>query len=303
MRALLRSGELDLPQPGGGRTPERHARLAEIGRRDLSTARLVEGHADAVAILCESGRRPKENSLYAVWASDVPGETGLSIEQREGYLRLFGKKMFCSGAGLVDRALVTSGGPDALLLDLDLRAPPDLLRIDLTEWRSEAFRETQTATIYLDGLGMPKCDVVSTRDWYLERPGFWHGACGPAACWAGGAMGLVDYAVKKTNSKPHARAHLGAMLAASWALNSYLQSAGEQIDEQPTDATAARIRALIVRHRIEQTCSEILTRFGRALGPRPLIYDADIGMHHRELEIYIRQCHGEVDLEGIGEPG
>ena len=35
-------------------------------------------------------------------------------------------------------------------------------------------------------------DMVASDDWYLERAGFWHGAGGVAACWAGCAAGLVE---------------------------------------------------------------------------------------------------------------
>ena len=35
---------------------------------------------------------------------------------------------------------------------------------------------------------------MGTPGWYVERNGFWHGAVGPAACWAGRAAGLVDAA-------------------------------------------------------------------------------------------------------------
>ena len=57
----VRSGRLDLPLPGSGRTRERWAVLADLAEEDLSLARLAEGHTDAIAILAELGvgrRRP-----------------------------------------------------------------------------------------------------------------------------------------------------------------------------------------------------------------------------------------------------
>ena len=51
--AAAESGRLDLPLPGGGRTRQRWAVLAELAEEDLSLARLAEGHADALAILAE----------------------------------------------------------------------------------------------------------------------------------------------------------------------------------------------------------------------------------------------------------
>jgi hypothetical protein len=53
---LAQSGELDLPTPGHGHTPTRWAALAALGRRDLTLARLAEGHVDTLAILAEAGR-------------------------------------------------------------------------------------------------------------------------------------------------------------------------------------------------------------------------------------------------------
>ena len=51
----VESGRLNLPRPGGGRTRERWAALADLAEEDLSLARLAEGHADALAILAELG--------------------------------------------------------------------------------------------------------------------------------------------------------------------------------------------------------------------------------------------------------
>ena len=47
LRRMLRAGELDLPLPGAGQTARRWAALAGWGGRDLSLARLAEGHVDA----------------------------------------------------------------------------------------------------------------------------------------------------------------------------------------------------------------------------------------------------------------
>jgi len=54
----VRSGRLDLPLPGSGRTRERWAVLAGLAEEDLCLARLSEGHSDALAILAEPGSGP-----------------------------------------------------------------------------------------------------------------------------------------------------------------------------------------------------------------------------------------------------
>src|ERR1700684_1199682 len=58
-----------LPKPGSGRTPARFAALADWATRDLSLARLVEGHVDALAILEEAGGKADSGVVYGVWAA------------------------------------------------------------------------------------------------------------------------------------------------------------------------------------------------------------------------------------------
>ena len=56
-----------------------------------------------------------------------------------------------------------------------------------------------------------EADIIGGPGWYLDRPGFWHGACGPAACWASGAIELVDFAMRQKREDAHTLAHLGAI--------------------------------------------------------------------------------------------
>ena len=61
-----------VPKPGSGNTPARFAALANWATRDLSLARLVEGHVDALAILEEAGCEPDSEATYGVWAARQP---------------------------------------------------------------------------------------------------------------------------------------------------------------------------------------------------------------------------------------
>jgi hypothetical protein len=295
LRKLLEDRKLDLPFPGSGKTDLRHRELAEIARNDLQIGRLAEAHTDALAILHEAGRHPQPRALYGVWASE--GKQRLKIAD----MALCGQKAFCTGAGLVDCALVTVSEPERRLLEIDLRMHRDHICFDSSRWVSDAFAETATATALLRDYPISETDFIGAPGWYLERPGFWHGACGPAACWAGGALRLVDYArehIRATN--PHALAHLGALAANAWQLDVLLRCAGEEIDLAPENSQTARTRALCLRHLVEQACTDTMLRFGRVFGPRPLAFDAEISRLNQELSLYIRQSHAEVDLEDLG---
>lgn len=286
------------PLPGKGATPARHLRLMQVGREDLSLARLAEAHWDALSILAEAGRPPVDGALYGVWASEIPGRA-LTLQQTSHRLLVSGTKQFCSGVDLVDRALVTVGTPAPLLLDLDLRQGTHYVETSTDTWKTDAFRSTHTGTISFNAFPAALNAILGPPGWYTSRPGFWHGACGPAACWAGGAAGLVDVAASSTRHDAHTLAHLGALRAAVWALHAFLTAAGEQIDADPDNYSAAQVRALTVRHLVEQACTDILRRFARAYGPAPLSMDESTSRRYHELDIYLRQCHAERDLEAL----
>lgn len=277
-----------LSRPGMGKTMPRHHAIFAAGREDLSLAKLIEAHWDAIAILEEAGLEPKTEGAYAVWASEVPDKP-LSLHDGT----LCGTKHFCSGATLVERALVTAG---PLLLEVDLGAAPSQLKVDEQDWNTEAFRMTHTASVTFDHF--PIVSLIADEHWYTQRVGFWQGACGPAAAWAGGATGLVEYAFAKRQDDPHSMAHLGAMKAAVSSMEYALAGVAEHFDRAPM--ADAMVQALAIRHIVEQACTDILQRFARSLGPAPLVKDADIVRRRAELELYLRQSHAERDLESLG---
>jgi hypothetical protein len=289
-----------LPLPASGHTPERFDRLVEFGKEDLSLARLAEAHFDAVAILAEAGHGPRIGAIYGVWASEIPGNALTLSESKDGFL-ISGTKRFCSGAGVIDHALVTVAAPDPYLVEVDLRLYPENLEIETGVWKASAFALTNTTNIRFNRYPVSKSGVLCGRGWYLSRPGFWHGAIGPACCWAGGADALLAYARRQSRSDAHTLAHLGAMHALQWAMQSCLATAGREIDASPADLRAAHLRALTVRHLVEQGSTEIVRRFARAYGPYPLAFDEQISRQYQELDIYLRQCHAERDLECLGK--
>ncbi|MEP7246808.1 MAG: hypothetical protein ABI885_24440 [Gammaproteobacteria bacterium] len=299
LRQLDRQGALRLPLPGAGQTAARHAALFELGREDLSLARLAEAHTDAVAIVAEARLNAPAGALFGVWASDGPTSWLKLSRTDSGQLRLDGVKRYCSGAGLLDRALVTAHEGDVLrLVSVPLAAPG--LTIDARDWAAPAFAATSTATVTFNQVLLEESELVGPSHWYLTRPGFWHGAIGPAACWAGGAAGLVDAARVLNRRDPHSRAHLGALEATEWGMRAVLTQAGAEIDADPLDAgNEGQRRALMARHLIERACTDLLDRFGRASGPQLLAFDADVAQRYAELTLYIRQCHGERDLAQI----
>lgn len=83
-------------------------------------------------------------------------------------------------------------------------------------------------------------------------------------------------------------------------MDALLDTAGRAADADTADRPGAHRRALVVRHRIEALAAEVQDRFARALGPRPLVGDAEVVERFAALTVYRRQCHVERDLEVLG---
>jgi len=289
-----------LPQPGQGETSKRFKRLFEMGREDLSLAKIMEAHWDAIAILQEAQHSVLPDTLYAVWASEAPNQVLEMIEDKDGF-KISGTKAFCSGAGLVDCALVTIQKPKSQLVLLDFKNHPNKFSYSTDLWQTSAFSATQTATIEVQEIPVTPEDCIGVKNWYTERAGFWQGAVNPAACWAGGAAGLLDYAMSNKRHDAHTLAHLGAMQSNIWTCEAILEKAGHAIDQYPDISELAQKNGLNARHQIEQLCSDTLRRFARAYGPFPLACDSEISRRYIELDLFLRQCHAERDLESLGQ--
>lgn len=290
------------PLPASGATRERLDALVDLGREDLQLARLVEPHLDAVAILAEAGRRTPPERWYGVWAS-APRP---SLERDGDRLLLVGRQGFCSGATVCDAALVAADLDGRVqLVDVDLRVGRRDVTVvaDIGDWSTAAFADTGTATVVYHAHPVPDESLVGDAGFYLERPGFWHGAIGPAAVWAGGAVGLVDLALRRGARTEAERVLVGEMRSSVWALRAELAYAAERNDAGADDVTSARRDALIVRNLVERHATRLVDLFGQLCGPRALALDPEAVTRTQELQLYVRQVDRLGDLHELGLDG
>lgn len=290
------------PLPGGGRTARRFAALWDGCLADVSAGRLAEADADADAILAElegGGAGPGE--AWGVWAAEPPSpelRARRDAEAPGGWL-LDGVKPWCSGIGTCTHALVTArvdGAPR--LFAADLGHPG--VRGSTAGWATAGMAGSATGEVAF--AAVPARTVGDPRD-YLDRAGFWHGGIGVAACWLGGAAGLrgVLAATAGRGDRPHARAHLGAVDAALRSARWMLDGAAAEIDADPGDAAAARIRALRGRTVADRICAGILGHVGRGTGAGPMSGDPAVAGRIADVLVYTRQCHAERDEDWLGE--
>ncbi|MCT9821402.1 acyl-CoA dehydrogenase [Microbacterium sp. W1N] len=298
---------LGAPLPGSGRTRETWELLATAAAADVSAARILEPHLDALSILDQARGEQIAVDLAAVGADDesswgVYAAEGTRLEAREtteGWV-LSGTKSWCSLAGHLSHALVTAWtGPETRrLFAVSLRRPE--VTAHRGPWVSRGLAQIVSAGVdFADAPAVP----VGDDGWYLTRPGFAWGGMGVAAVWWGAAMPLVRAVVQRAEAEGAdqlAATFAGSADAAFWAVRSVLAEAADAVDAGVTGRdlkiTAERVRSFAATQ-VEQ----IVGIADRALGPGPLTSDEKHARRVSDLRIYLRQHHGERDLARLGK--
>jgi alkylation response protein AidB-like acyl-CoA dehydrogenase len=299
---LVRTQGVELPLPGQGKTWQRFETLSAWAAKDLSLGRLAEGHVDALAILAEAGLEVAEPmATYGVWAARS-GSAVMTARRESGGWRLSGEKAFCSGGTLMDRALVSAESADGYRL-FDVAVSEQVIRALPDSWVAVGMADSFSETLEFGGPPVPNGREVGAPGFYLERPGFWFGAVGVAACWFGGAAGLVEHLLKALEpaSPDLVLGALGEAVAHVQGMRHVLQDAAREIDADPEDMQGtARRRALVVRHAVHHAASEVLVLVAAAGGARPLCHDREQAQRAADLYVYLAQHHGPQEAAALG---
>lgn len=294
-----------LAGPGEGHTRELWEVLASLGASDLTLARIVEPHLDAVAILRQAGipenRWPR--GLLGVYAAEGPGRR-LTAENQPGngeIWTLSGDKPWCSLASQVGGFLVTafvSNSERALFL-VDRSAHPAPTVVDGT-WASRGLAAVESPALSFKGVpAVP----VGGPGWYLERPGFAWGGMGVAAVWHGGAVGVarrLHAQARQRELDQIGQMHLGSVDGALHRSRAVLDEAARLIDAGlATGADGARL-ALRVRQTARASAESVLAAAAHAMGPAPLTGEELHARRVADLTVYLRQEHAERDQAALG---
>ncbi|MDJ0376484.1 acyl-CoA dehydrogenase [Cryobacterium sp. PH31-L1] len=303
-RALtLASSLASVPRPGEGHTALLFDTLSTVGAADLTAARVVEAHLDALAILHQAGYPARPDQTWGVFAAEGP-EMTLRATPGHGGWRLDGVKPWCSLAGLLSHALVTAhvARPDGTigrrLFAVDLRQPG--LTVHDDAWVARGLAQVTSGPVDFSHVA---ADPVGGDGWYLSRPGFAWGGIGVAAVWWGGAVGLARTLFDSVHSRTPdqiALAHLGAVDLAVTGCEQVLAAAAAAIDEGAADGPAGALLAARVRGLVAHTVDEVIFHIGHALGPAPLALDARHTQRFADLQLYVRQHHAERDDAALG---
>ena len=301
---IIEYGLDQLPMPGEGATLDRWRALAVVAQFDLSLAKLYEGHTDALAIFEEIGQ---DSSLIpygtlCVWAAEAPsGRAHIKLGEN-GDLLLSGSKHWCSGALTADYALLTAWDADGTgphLVSLDLHQPG--IGVDCSKWKAVGMAKSMSVNVSFKSVN---CERVGQVGEYLNRPGFWHGGAGIAACWYGGTVGIASalrqsLSAAGADKSGYGSAALGKIELALKETASILKQSAQWIDDYPlADASHA---ALLSRLSAEKCAKLVMDEAGRAVGAGPFCLDEKFAQAIADLTVFIRQSHYERDFAALGE--
>lgn len=297
LRALVEAGLDRLPLPGSGLTLERFQRLAEVGGHDLGLCKLYEGHTDALAIIEQLGGTPTPGSTWGMWAAEPP-QARVRVNPSGHMVALNGRKAWCSGAAVLSHALLTAWDADdqQQLVAVALDQPG--VRVTDQGWQAVGMGATGSVEVVFDNA---EGQAIGKPGDYLQRPGFWQGGIGIAACWYGAARQIAEPLRQHCaqREEAHALAHLGAVDSALQAAADVLRYSALHIDAHPEDN--AELLARRARAVVEQSAEQVIREVGRALGAGPYCKDRHFARLIADLPVFLRQSHAERDLAGLGQ--
>ncbi|WP_061937294.1 hypothetical protein [Aureimonas sp. AU22] len=322
---ILRDGDVlarfARPVPGGGYRyeapwPEVLKLLSEIGGRDLSTARLLEGHLNSLQLVALYGHAVQQarvlqavqaGTLLGVWGADAADPLRFNEEAIQPR-RLIGAKRYASGAGTVGLAIVPvdEGGALHLLL-LDTK---DANRVDLSSWDHRGMRATASGIYDFTGLEVEADEVLGQPDDYRREPFFVGGIWRCAAAQLGAIEAIVagmtrDLFGSGRDAHPLQMARIGEAIREARTARLWVEDAARQVETCAPDGQKSdvdRIVALSAYARLatEAAAMRVIDLAERAIGLGSFAIGHPVEALTRDLAVYIRQANPDAVLLGHG---
>jgi hypothetical protein len=277
------AGLLELPGDRG----QEWELVRAVARADGSVGRIFEGHLNALERLALHGIAP-EGRLLGVWgANPAPGE-GEPARYADGTLS--GVKVFCSGAGGLDAALVTAQDGILALVDVTRGA-----EVDRDWYRAGGMRASESHRVVFDQA--PVLAILGEPGELAREPYFSGDAIRTAAAWAGIADTAADAALYYLGDEPDdLRAHAaGRILTARATIDRWFEHAA-QAEDLPAISIPLRVA-------VADAGAAILEQAARATGSRPFATGSPLDRARRDFELFVLQHRLDPLLVRLGREG
>jgi alkylation response protein AidB-like acyl-CoA dehydrogenase len=275
--------------------------LRSIGSGSLPLGRLFEGHVNTLELVLRYGddRRvelvadeARAGNLFGVWNTD--DANGMRLIHRQGRSWLEGRKVLASGAGHIERPLVTATDEEGRRLMVLPKLDPG--RADLSRWTAQGMRASATGAVDFTGVEIEPIEIVGREGDYERQPWFSAGAWRFAAVHLGGMERLFDLLrrhLQETNrgQDPHQAARMGGAAIAIETARLWVTQAAT-IAEAPVGSGAPEQLVAYVnlaRLAVEAAALDLMQRVQRSVGLQAFLRPNPIERISRDLATYLRQ--------------
>lgn len=273
--------------------------LRAVGGADLSLGRVYEGHVNAVQLVASYGDAAQRATLardiaagcvYGVWNTEPT--PGLALQAAgQGRWTLDGTKSFATGAGYLDRILVTArdeaGGKQLVLVDIAGQTP----RADNSAWQVRGMRGTNSGVFDFTGMPIGSEEVIGTAGDYEREPRFSAGAWRFTAVQLGAVEALVRHLrahLLQTGkgADPIQRLRFGGCVSATRSAGLWVRQAAHAAEAQ---ADGAIPLVLMTRGIVEEAGLAVMEAAARTVGTASFFAPSRIDRITRDLGLYLRQ--------------
>ncbi|MFN4271367.1 MAG: acyl-CoA dehydrogenase family protein [Aliihoeflea sp.] len=286
--------------------------LAAVGRGDLSTGRIYEGHVNALFLIERFGtarqkecysRIVRDGGVFGVWNTDEASDPLRLVND------LFaGRKNFASGVDGLSHAIVTISDDEGRRM---IVVPTRNLSVDRTWWKPLGMRASGSHVVDLSGLIVKPDWYLGGSDDYVRQPWFSSGAIRFLAVQVGGMHAILDAAIAHLNrtnraDNPHQSHRLARMAVAVETGYLWLERVGRAwglaAAEGSADALQQHLQAATngARLAIETAAISALDDAEQAIGAAGMISPHPFERLMRDLRTYLRQPNPDGAAAAFG---
>ncbi|MEH3054648.1 MAG: acyl-CoA/acyl-ACP dehydrogenase [Patulibacter minatonensis] len=271
-----------------------------VAARGIGAGRVFDGHRNALERLLV--HRPADlpddfhvavargDHLLGVWGADPGAGDGSPAVLAEDGRSVTGVKTFCSGAGVVDHAIVlvrrTADGPPTLPVVIDLR-DPDAVRIDRAWFTSLALAESHSHRVEFERA--PVVAVLGTEGTLSEEPWISGDALRSTAVWAGAAETLLARMLAASGGGPAADERVGraaAIVQGAWV---WLGAGLDAVLEEHEGGAASWPTVAAMRLELTERLRDLLRLAAEHGGSRGLVHDTPLHEARDGLDLLLLQ--------------
>ncbi|MGB3607965.1 acyl-CoA dehydrogenase family protein [Psychroserpens sp.] len=287
--------------------------LKYLGARDLSAARIFEGHLNAMLLINRFGTQhqkeiyfseAKNGVLFGIWNSQLPIEP-VEVETTKNKLHLKGSKVFCSGANNVVRPIITANhnGKQQMLI---LNMADNILEEDYTYWQPLGMKSSVSCRFDFTGLDIDSSQFIGLPNAYFEQPDFSGGAVRFAAVQLGGAEVLITTTLEHLKMMNRTEdinqiSRMGKLAILKKSGRLWLEEAGRAFDKRYSNPIECLQMANMFRTITRQICEEVMAICELSVGLQGLLKPHPMERIHRDLSVYLKQPGPDSALLEIGK--